>query len=67
MDELQLCPFCSGTPKLHKRKRKFYYECNGDCWTVSDLCGSKEEAAKSWNKLKYVPVDAPFRYLDLEV
>ena len=66
MEKLQPCPNCSGMPKLHKKKHKFYYECNGDCWTVSDLCYSKEDAAQSWNSLKYIPVDTPLKELEME-
>lgn len=51
MPELQQCPNCGGSPKLHKKK-KFFYECDGDCWTQTDKYNTAEEAADEWNKLK---------------
>lgn len=49
---LQPCPNCGGFPKAYKRKNKFFYECNGDCWTQTKKYNTVEEAAEAWNKLK---------------
>ena len=51
-EHLNKCPNCGGTPKLHKKKHKFFYECNGDCWTQTDKFCTPEEAAMAWNDLK---------------
>lgn len=52
MDKLKNCPNCGGVPKLHKRRSKFYYECDGDCWTRTHTHLNASEAAKEWNSLK---------------
>lgn len=49
--ELYSCPFCGGNPKLHKHKKKWYYECNADCWTRTKDCHTVEDARKLWNIL----------------
>ncbi len=49
--EMKPCPKCGGSPKCYKRKDKFFYECNGDCWTKTDKYNTVEEAAKAWNEL----------------
>lgn len=49
---LQPCPNCGSKPKLHKKNNKFYYECDGDCWTQTDKYDTAEEAGNAWNDLK---------------
>ena len=41
---------CGGTPKLHTKSNRFYFECNGECWTQSNKFGSIYEAILDWNK-----------------
>lgn len=50
--ELQRCPNCGGPAKLHTRRSKFYYECDGDCWTSTGLYSTQEGAAREWNRLE---------------
>ena len=56
--ELQKCPNCGGSPAVHHYKRKKYYiECDGDCWTQTKKYFSLAEAMLAWNKLqKSVPL-----------
>ena len=62
--ELQRCPNCgSKLVKLHKSRSRFWYECNGDCWTRGEHCLTVEEAAKSWNSLKPRPKKTNFEVL----
>lgn len=51
MSELKSCPYCGGKPKLHKHKHKYYYECNGDCWTRTKDFWSVSEALEAWNRI----------------
>lgn len=48
---LQRCPNCFSEPKLKKRNRKYFVECDGDCWTQTDKYWTPEEAAEAWNRL----------------
>ena len=41
---------CGIEPKLHKKRKKFYFECDGECWTQSNKFGSIYEAILDWNK-----------------
>ena len=50
--ELQRCPNCGGPAKLHTKRGKFYYECDGDCWTSTGLYSTQEGAAREWNRLE---------------
>lgn len=50
--ELQRCPNCGGPPKLHNKRGRFYYECDGDCWTSTGKYSTQEGAAREWNNLK---------------
>ena len=52
MTDLQRCPNCGGPPKLHQKKNRFWYECDGDCWTQTDKRSTPEAAAAEWNALK---------------
>lgn len=49
---IKRCPNCGGPPKLRRSKGKFYYECDGDCWTQTKKYWSKLEAALEWNSLE---------------
>lgn len=49
------CPNCGGMPKLHRKRNRFKYECDGDCWTATDWCSSPEEAAEEWNSIQPKP------------
>lgn len=54
--DLQRCPNCgSELVKLHKSRTRFWYECDGDCWTQSAKCLTVEKAAESWNSLRPRP------------
>lgn len=57
---LKPCPACGGPAKLHKRRKKYWYECDGDCWTQTAKYLSPELAALEWNTLekKEEPNDA---------
>lgn len=50
--ELQCCPNCGGPAKLCTKRGKFYYECDGDCWTSTGLYSTQEGAAREWNRLE---------------
>ncbi len=52
MVELQRCPNCGGPAKLHRKSGKFYYECDGDCWTQTDKYWLVSDAQAEWNSLK---------------
>lgn len=52
MAELKSCPKCGGTGKLHKRNRKFYVECDGDCWTQTKKYTSANLAIRAWNEME---------------
>lgn len=52
MTELKPCPNCGGTPSLHKKRNKVFYECNGDCWTRTHYHYNMKGAAKEWNSLE---------------
>lgn len=45
------CPKCGFYPLLHKRKNKFYYKCDGECWTQTAKYYSADRALEAWNKL----------------
>ena len=47
--ELKPCPNCGGPPKIHKTHKKFYVECDGDCWTQTGKHWYQEDAVKEWN------------------
>lgn len=32
--------------------RRYYVECNGDCWTATNKHSTPEEAAEEWNSLQ---------------
>lgn len=52
---LQCCPVCGGPPKLHKKKSsswRYWYECDGNCWTQTDKHSTPEDAAAEWQSLK---------------
>lgn len=49
--ELKPCPSCGGAGKLHKRKNKYYVECDGDCWTQTDKYFDAYLAVDEWNNL----------------
>lgn len=49
---LKPCPACGGPAKLHKRRKKYWYECDGDCWTQTSKYLSPELAALEWNTLE---------------
>jgi len=53
MKTLQPCPGCgSERVKLNKKRDKFRYECDGDCWTTTNKWYmTREEAADAWNSL----------------
>ena len=56
MGVLQNCPNCGSTlVKINRKKGKYQYECNGDCWTQTKWCWSEDEAAYAWNKLVKEP------------
>lgn len=57
MVELKSCPYCGGKPKLHKHKSKWYYECNGDCWTRTKDFWSVSEAREAWNQIVRADID----------
>lgn len=50
--EMNYCPNCNGTPSIHKRRKKYYIECSGDCWTQTNKYDSIEEAVQEWNSLE---------------
>ena len=54
MTELQRCPNCGGSAKLHKTGQfgKVWYECDGDCWTQTDQYWDEKDARAEWNSLK---------------
>ena len=54
MSELKPCPGCNGEfVKLHKKRGKYRYECDSDCWTTTNhWYMTEEEAAAAWNDLK---------------
>lgn len=54
-DFLQSCPNCGGAPALKKAKGRFYYECDGDCWTQTHKHSNGQDAAAEWNSLKPTP------------
>ena len=47
------CPKCGGKGKLHKRKGKYYVECNGDCWTVTNKYTDAYLAVGEWNSFEW--------------
>lgn len=53
MAELKPCPLCGGSGKLHKRKGKYYVECNGDCWTNTHKYTDAYLAVGEWNNLEW--------------
>ena len=61
---LQPCPNCGSVQiKLNNSRTRFWYECDGDCWTQGNKCLTQEEAAKSWNSLKPRPKKTNFELL----
>ena len=53
MKALEHCPNCgSELVRLNRKRGKFQYECDGDCWTKTRWYWSEQEAAFAWNKLK---------------
>lgn len=50
--ELKPCKHCGGFPKLLKKKKKFFCECGGDCWTSTSKHSSAEGAFKEWNAMQ---------------
>ena len=54
MTELKPCPNCGSNAKLvyDRRKDKYRYECDGDCWTQTKKHNSEEEARAEWNALE---------------
>ena len=52
MLELKQCPNCGGFPRLHKKRNKVFYECDGDCWTRTRAYYEEAVAAREWNTLK---------------
>lgn len=52
MYDLKPCPACgSQLVKEVKKKGKYRFECNGNCWTTTHWHWTKEDAAKEWNTL----------------
>jgi hypothetical protein len=51
-NELKPCPYCGGTPKLYQKGYKFYYECDGDCWTQTHKHYDIGDAVIEWNNLE---------------
>lgn len=49
---LKRCPNCGYLPALHKSRKKFYYECDGDCWLRTGKHWTEEEAKEEWNSLE---------------
>lgn len=49
---LQRCPNCFSEPKLTKKGRKYFVECDGDCWLQTSKYMSPERAVAEWNSLK---------------
>lgn len=45
------CPRCGGSARLKSRRGKFWYECDGDCWTSTRKHTSRSAAAAEWNSL----------------
>ena len=52
--ELQTCPNCGDSAKLHKTGQfgKVWYECDGDCWTQTDKYWNEKDARAEWNSIK---------------
>lgn len=48
MNGLPNCPHCGGMPQLHRKRNKFYFECDGDCWTQTHKHNDIEDAEKEW-------------------
>ena len=50
---LQRCPNCGSSLVMLNRKRgKYQYECDGDCWTKTGWFWSEAEAAFAWNQIQ---------------
>ena len=54
-NELQQCPNCGCSARLHKKKQhnswRFWYEC-GECWTQTDKYADEKDARTEWNRIK---------------
>lgn len=49
---VKACPNCGGYPRLKRKRNKFYYECDGDCWTQTKKYSSEYDARLAWNSLE---------------
>ena len=50
---LQNCPNCgSSLVRQNRRRGRYQYECDGDCWTRTGWYWNETEAAFAWNQLK---------------
>ena len=48
---LSKCKNCGGTPELHRKGNKYYYECSGDCWNATGKHWNPAEAAEEWEQI----------------